>query len=115
MKIKNKVKGRPNRIWALFPGTLKNLKKTAIFSCVLFENEAHQIDCKHELTAEQWKVLAHIEIVLRPFAVVMKLLEREKYVTASWVPIIAVERIRVKFNDGLAADQPAPVRKMTEN
>ena len=30
----------------------------------LFANEAHQIDCKHELTAEQWKVLTHIDLRL---------------------------------------------------
>ena len=56
-------------------------------------NEDKKEACEWELTELQWKTLGHVVKVLEPFENGMRLLEGEKYVTASWVPFI-VEMIR---------------------
>ena len=66
-------------------------------------NEDKKEACEWELTELQWKTLAHVVKVLEPFENGMRLLEGEKYVTASWVPFI-VEMIRKGIQKGTESD-----------
>ena len=66
-------------------------------------NEDRKEACEWELTELQWKTLAYVVKVLEPFENGIRLLEGEKYVTASWVPFI-VEMIRKGIQKGTKSD-----------
>ena len=66
-------------------------------------NEDKKEACEWELTELQWKTLGHVVKVLEPFEIGMRLLEGEKYVTASWVPFI-VEMIRKGILQGTESE-----------
>jgi hypothetical protein len=78
-------------------------------NCVCNVNTGLKKDSLWEITAQQWKTLEYIAKVLEPFEDGMKLLEGEKYVTASWVLII-VELIRKGLQMGVESDCVTSVR-----
>ena len=69
-------------------------------------------NCEWELTPQQWTTLERIVEVLEPFEDGMKLLEGEKYVTASWV-LIVVELIRKGIQKGMESNCITVVRMST--
>ena len=66
-------------------------------------NEDKKEACEWELTELQWKTLEHVVKLFEQFENGMHLLEREKYVTASWVPFI-VEMIRKGIQKGTESE-----------
>ena len=65
-----------------------------------------------EISAAQWEALAGIRDVLKPIYIVQKLLEGEKYVTASWLPIL-IHTCRKGLERG-CNHQSATVRTMSK-
>ena len=65
-----------------------------------------------EISVAQWEALAGIRDVLKPISIVQKLLEGEKYVTASWLPIL-IHTCRKGLERG-CNHQSATVRTMSK-
>ena len=65
-----------------------------------------------EISVAQWEALAGIRDVLKPISIVQKLLEGEKYVTASWLPIL-IHTCRKGLEKG-CNHQSATVRIMSK-
>ena len=76
-------------------------------------------EASETLTAQEWKVCHQIEITLKTMAFWQRVLEGEKYVTGSLVPV-AIYTIRQSFLQVIASQAADPVvkqltRKMLDN
>ena len=83
------------RWWSTYQTVDRLLYLKPAFQALVLDN---LLDDEVALTQHDWKVMKEMHMLLKPFKTAQELLEGDKYVTISWVPIM-VGTIRKKLKE----------------
>ena len=88
------------RWWSTYRMIDRLLKlKKCMINCANPQNTMGYVQCAHHLSSDQWTMLEALQYVLYCFYKSMKLLEGDKYVSSSWVPVF-VTTVRRRLVQG---------------
>ena len=74
------------------------------------DNNPQYVECDHYLTDHQWNLLEALNYVLHAIYKCMKLVEGDRYVTASWVPV-QIEMVRKRLWEGSQDQYTKPSKR----